>query len=168
VQREPSYRVARPQRRLPFLLANVPGKREGQQSERVTANRSAGDTTPWTSIGRDPLALLTLSLARYVKPRSILRVKSLPWPSGLQLNYTPVSVHHSRVKRPRVWYVLSDILRTLLVFLLSRRAPLGQRQVLVPPSRVRCVVSDELGLFLHQQNTSNKDWSLSLLLNNVF
>jgi hypothetical protein len=123
VQREPSYRVARPQRRLPFLLA---------------------------------------------KSRSILRVKSLPWPSGLQLNYTPVSVHHSRVKRPRVWYVLSDILRTLLVFLLSRRAPLGQRQVLVLPSRVGCVMSDELGPFFHQQNTSNKGWCLSLLLDNVF
>jgi hypothetical protein len=46
--------------------ANVFGKRDGQEIESVTTNRSAGSTAAWISVGRDRIDFLTVSLAKYV------------------------------------------------------------------------------------------------------
>jgi hypothetical protein len=50
---------------------NVLGQRAGQAIERITANRSARNTTAWIPIGRDPLGCLIRSLSKYVKGQQI-------------------------------------------------------------------------------------------------
>ena len=52
-------------------IHNVLGKRAGQATEPVTANRSARNTTLSILIGRDRLGCLTGSLSKYVNVERI-------------------------------------------------------------------------------------------------
>ena len=57
--------------RITLIVDNVLGKRAGQATEPVTANRSARNTTLSILIGRDRLGCLTGSLSKYVNVERI-------------------------------------------------------------------------------------------------